>query len=1023
MCDMGRALVLLTCCTCAFALNPDLDISQYAHTSWKISDGFPKGVVNSIAQTPDGYLWLGTQFGLVRFDGVRHLEWAPPGGEQLPSNEIRGLLVSRDGTLWIGTRKGLASWKGDRLTRYGELADQSIGPLLEDREGTVWAGELGTSTGRLCAIRTGRVQCYGEDGRFGVGILSLYEHMGDLWAGAFTGLWRWKPGPPRLYPVPGRPNPNITGLIEGDNGALWIATPEGMQQFVNGKVEPYPFPAGGQFHTHRLFRDREGSLWIGTRDQGLWHVHQGKVDGFTSADGLSGGSVGRAFEDREGNIWVSTTEGLDRFRDFTVSTISFKQGLASATVTSVLASKDDSVWVGTTDGLTRWKNGQFTIYRKSATRRLDRPAQRSGAREITDGALPDNYVMSLLQDDRGRIWVSTQHGVAYFENGRFIPVAPVPGANAASLVEDSPGSIWINDRYLGLVHLLDERVAGQIPWTAFGPKSSPPARLAADHSKGGLWVGFAKGGIAFLRDGQVGARYTAGQGLGEGSVNDLRVDSDGTLWTATEGGLSRLKDGRIATLTKGNGLPCDTVYWSIEDDARSLWLYMPCGLVRVARYELDAWIANPSYTVKSAVFDSSDGVRTLATPTGYSPRVTKSADGKLLFDSLSGVSIVDSRRLLFNKLPPPVHVEQITADRKTYGAGAKLPPLTRDLEIDYTALSLVNPEKNRFRYKLEGHDRDWQDSGTRRQAFYNDLPPRNYRFRVMASNNSGVWNEAGAFLDFSVDPAYHQTTWVRLSVVAAFLAMLWGLYSLRVRQLAWKFNVRMEERVNERTRIARDFHDTLLQSFQGVLMMLSVVAHRIKDPPEAKEQLETIVEQARKAVTEGRDAVQGLRTSTVVTNDLARAISTLGEELTAGLAADQAGTCPEFRVRVDGTTRDLAPLVRDDVHRIACEALQNAFRHAQAGRIEVEIRYDRQQLRLRVLDNGKGIDQKVLSAGGRTGHFGLAGMQERAKLVGGKLTVSSRVDSGTEVELTIPAALAYTKSPVTAKPMSLGKGT
>jgi signal transduction histidine kinase len=389
--------------------------------------------------------------------------------------------------------------------------------------------------------------------------------------------------------------------------------------------------------------------------------------------------------------------------------------------------------------------------------------------------------------------------------------------------------------------------------------------------------------------------------------------------------------------------------------------------------------------------------------------------------SLDGVSVVDTRHLPFNKLPPPVHIEQIVADRKPYdaNAGLRLPPLIRDLQIDYTALSLVAPEKMHFRYKLEGHDRDWVDAGTRRQAFYSDLRPRNYRFRVAACNNSGVWNEAGAFLDFSVAPTYYQTRWFQALCVAAFLALLGGLYRLRLRQLAWQFNVRLEERVAERTRIARDFHDTLLQSFQGVLMKFSAVTYQIPERPDVQKNLETILEQARQAVTEGREAVQGLRSSTVVTNDLARAIGALAEDLAARHTTPN---CPEFHLRVEGESRDLAPIVRDDVHRIACEAVRNAFRHAQAGRIEVEIHYERRRLRLRVLDNGKGIDQKILGGGGRPGHFGLAGMQERAKLVGGKLTVLSRLEAGTEAELTIPASLAYAKASVERRSMSSGGG-
>jgi signal transduction histidine kinase len=344
----------------------------------------------------------------------------------------------------------------------------------------------------------------------------------------------------------------------------------------------------------------------------------------------------------------------------------------------------------------------------------------------------------------------------------------------------------------------------------------------------------------------------------------------------------------------------------------------------------------------------------------------------------------------------------------------------RDLAIDYTALSFVAPEKVRFRYKLEGHDRDWTEAGTRRQAYYNDLEPRHYRFRVIACNNSGVWNEAGASQDFSVDPAYYQTTWFRASCVAAFLASLWGLHRLRLRQLAWQFNMRLEERVNERTRIARDFHDTLLQSFQGLLMKFSAATYMIPERPlEAQKTLEVAIEQARQAVTEGRDAVQGLRSSTVVTNDLVRAITTIGEQL----ATEYPGaSCPELRVQVQGASRELAPIVRDEVYRIACEAARNACRHAQADRIDMEIQYGDRQFRLRVRDNGKGIDQKVLAEGGRAGHHGLPGMQERAELAGGKLSVWSQLGSGTEIELTIPGSIAYTKSPPARLSRSSGQG-
>ena len=355
----------------------------------------------------------------------------------------------------------------------------------------------------------------------------------------------------------------------------------------------------------------------------------------------------------------------------------------------------------------------------------------------------------------------------------------------------------------------------------------------------------------------------------------------------------------------------------------------------------------------------------------------------------------------------PVHIEQVIADGKSYDAssGLRLPPLVRDLAIDYTGLSFVAPEKVLFRYKLEGWDRDWQNARNRRQAFYSNLPPRNYRFRVIVGYNSGVWNEQGASLDFSIAPAYWQTNWFRAACVVGFLAMLWALYELRVRQLARQFNMRLEERVNERTRIARELHDTLLQSFHGLMLRFQTAYNQMATrPEEARKTLGSAIDEAAEAITEGRDAIQGLRSSTVEKNDLALAVRTLGESLAADPTTPNATA---FRVGVEGTPRHLHPNLRDEVFRIAGEALRNAFKHAQAHEIEVEIRYDERQFGLRVRDNGKGIDSKLLHDDERPGHYGMRGMRERAKLMRGKLTVWSKLDSGTEVELSIPAANAY----------------
>ena len=808
------AWMLLTWCPGAHALNPALDVSQYGHTAWKIREGFVKGSIFSIAQTPDGYLWLGTEFGLFRFDGVRAIPWQPPAARHLPSSDIRILLVSRNGTLWIGTAKGLASWKDGELTQYPQLPEGMVYPLFEDREGTLWAGVEVTPTWRLCAIRSGTVQCYGENGSIGLGVGSLFEDKGgNLWAGTGTGLWRWKPGPPEVVPLP-PPMREIHAFAEGDNGTLLIAVRGGIIQLAEGKAEMYPLPGGGrQFNPFSLLRDRNGSLWIGTKERGLLHVHQGRTDVFAQSDGLSGDCITAFFEDIEGNVWVATIGGLDRFRDYTISTLSVKQGLSNARVESVLAARDGSVWLGTRDGLDRWKDGQITIYRKRSAQAQQSPrpptggaepdrkpgglgtASESGAaepvREITDGGLPDDHIGSLLQDDRGRIWVSTPRGVAYFENGGFVPVSSVPGGFMHSMAEDSVGDLWITPDP-GLLHLSQGIMVEQIPWAKLGHQSSARA-LVADHLHGGLWLGFMQGGVALFKDGQVRASYAATDGLGRGRVMDLRLDRNDALWTATEGGLSRVKDGQIATLTSKNGLPCDTVQWSMEDDEGSVWLYMSCGLVRIAMPEVDAWVTDPNRTILARVFGGSDGVEIHANPlSGSSPPVAKSKDGKLWFLSGDGVSVIDPRHLSFSKLAPPVHIEQVTADHKTYwqnlygdalSTHPRLPPLVRDLSIDYTALTLVAPEQVRFRFKLEGQDGDWREVVNNRRVEYSNLVPGNYRFRVTACNDSGVWNEEGAALDFSVAPAFYQTNWFRALCAAVALTLVWAMYRLSIRQL------------------------------------------------------------------------------------------------------------------------------------------------------------------------------------------------------------------------------------------------
>jgi PAS domain S-box-containing protein len=377
------------------------------------------------------------------------------------------------------------------------------------------------------------------------------------------------------------------------------------------------------------------------------------------------------------------------------------------------------------------------------------------------------------------------------ENGGFVSIRGVPGGLVSSVAQDRQGNLWIANQDQGLLRLSKDGTVQQISWASIGHKDGAQS-LAADRSTAGLWLGFNTGGVAYLSDGQIKQTYGRAEGLGGGRVSALYIEADDTVWAATEGGLSRIKSGRVVTLTSKNGLPCDGIQWITQDENHSFWMQMTCGLVRIVHSELDAAATDAQRKIQPTVFDSSDGVSNVAIGVRAGSQVTRSLDGKMWFQGWGGASVIDPQHLPSNKLTPPVHIEQITADGRTYdpSQGLRLPPRIQHLDIDYTALSLVAPEKDRFRFRLEGYDRDWRDVGNRRQAFYTNLPPHNYTFVVQACNNSGVWNEAGASLDFSIAPAYYQTNWFRAVCVAVLLALVWAAYRLRIRQLR-----RQEERL------------------------------------------------------------------------------------------------------------------------------------------------------------------------------------------------------------------------------------
>jgi len=1005
-----RALLILANvlpCLTANALDPDLRISQYAHTAWRVRDGAFAGAPNAITQTADGYVWIGTFAGIVRFDGVRFVPFAPPAGQHLPNPAVISLLGATDGSLWIGTASGLAQWKNGQLFTFPETAGR-VNSIYEDPDGTIWIARSRTEAGGVCKVALSVATCYApKDGVPPNASVLIKDNLGYFLIGHSTGIVRWKPGSSTSYDLPGlRSNRDLAGISDlavAPDGSVWAGLWNpghglGLEQLVNGSWKTFITPAldGRRWGINSLQFDRHNALWIATDANGIYRVHDGKVDRFAAADGLSSDSVEHAFEDSEGNVWLATAAGVDCFRYIPVVSFSVHEGLAAgASVGSIFSARDGTVWIG--------NHGELDFVRGNVVSSIG-PKQ----------GLRGDRVTSLFEDHASRLWVGLDNGLLIYEHGRFTPVRRPDGGPVGivlAMTEDIDHNVWASvirnppGRPTKLICFRDGKFVKEI-----SDQKLDIFSLAAD-PQSGLWLGLIQGGLARYRDDQVQVFPLKDPNA---RVPQVLVNSDGSVLAATEHGLVERRGDSQHTLDGNNGLPCNRIYALVSDKHSDLWLYAECGLIEIKSDELQRWREHANEKVKSDLFDAFDGAQPYLPP--FRPVATRSNDGRLWFANNIVAQMIDPDGLLRNPIPPPVHIEDVIADRKIYSPQSRLhlPALTRDLEIDYTALSFVVPQKVHFQYQLEGWDRDWQDAGTRRQAFYNNLPPRNYRFRVKACNNSGVWNEAGASLELSVLPAFYQTNWFRSICAVGFLGSLWGIYQLRVQQLQRQFNIGLEARVNERTRIARELHDTLLQSFQGLMLRFQTVDEMLPARPlDAKNALEGALDRADQAISEGRDAITDIRASSLASRDLEKSITALMTNLSEEFAAGN-GRSVTFRVLVEGVRRAVRPTLQDEIYRIARESLRNAFHHAQAGHIEAEITYG-EPLRLRFRDDGKGIDPSVVERGGRSGHWGLPGIRERAKQIGAELTVWSELGAGTEVELSIPGSVAYELSPSRAR--------
>ncbi len=995
---IASALALLFGAAPVFALDPAMQISQYAHTAWHMQDGVFGGAPHAITQTADGYIWIGTDAGLVRFDGVRFVPWEPPPDQRSAISAVNALLGGRDGTLWIGSTTGLTSLKDDRLIDFPNARGR-INTIVEDNAGTVWVARSRTRAdhaGGLCQVAGEHLRCFGNADGMSLPTADplVADGSGNIWAGTSGELLRWSPKSWTAYFRKDlESNEGLAGvatLAVGRDQSVWVGFDNnhpGLQHIAGGVPQRAVLPGvdASKLRAEALFIDRHNSLWIGTGDDGLYRIRGNEVDHFVKEDGLTGNSVERLYQDKEENLWVVTASGLDVFRDSKVATFSTAQGLSSDHVQSVLAARDGSIWIGNRDSLDVLRGSKVTSMREG---------------------LAGHRVTSLWEDHKGRIWVGVDRALEIYERGRFRSVPGIDGRPfgiVTAISEDTDGNIWVVAAQAPGQRVF--RIANDRVMQEFNESEIPQTKVLAPDPRGGLWLGLYSGSLARYRAGKF---EIVAKDLSPGGVLSLVVDPEDSVWAATRDGLFRWREGVVKRLGLTNGLPCGQIPAVIKDDNGALWLYSKCGVVSISASELDRWWQHPESKIRTRVFDALDGAQVALST--FSPQVSKSPDGRLWFTNDTILESIDPRHLNDNFHVPPVHIEQVIADRKTYAAGQALhlPARTRDIEIDYTALSFRVPQKVRFRYKLEGRNTEWQDAGTRRQAYFSDLKPGPYTFHVMASNNDGVWNEAGASIGFSIAPAYYQTGWFRALSAAAILALIWGVHRLRLSQLKREYGLRLEERVGERTRIARELHDTLLQNFHGLLLRFQgAYNHLPARPEEARKALEAALDRGAEAITAARDTVQELRSPPPMSNELSSAIAALSGELRA---AQTECRSPAVDLEVEGEGLELHPILRDEIYRITAEALRNAFRHAQAERIDVAIRHGDREFRIVVKDNGKGIDPEVIEQGSRRGHWGLQGMRERAEAIGAVLDVWSSHGNGTEISLRVPAVIAYISS-------------
>jgi ligand-binding sensor domain-containing protein/signal transduction histidine kinase len=995
----------------AKAIDPGRMISQYIHDHWGSEKGFNGGAISSFAQSADGYLWMGTEKGLIRFDGLSFHLFQQAMPTSFPIGAVQALKADAQGNLWVLLQSTkILRYHDGRFDLGNEEAEFGITSVGSRADGTVLFSSLALGTltyraGKFVPLVAGgqmapsaSVGAENADNlttrlswatgvtphRFAEpnsAVIVITETAdGKVWLGTRDkGLFYMSAG--RVIAAPGSPsNRKINCILALENQNLLIGTDVGMFLWNGREVTSQGIPGAlRKVQVVSTLRDRDANIWVGTPG-GLIRlaVDKGSLT-IAESDSRTIGAATALFEDREGNLWLGSPAGLDRLRDSAFLTYSIP-GLQSESTGPVYPDSGDRIWFGPIEGGLQWFKGGKT------------------AKVANDGLAQD--VVYSIAGNQNEVWIGRQHG-------------------GLTRLQASTAGITTK------THTTADGLAQNSVYAVFESRD------------GAVWAGTLSGGVSEFRNGRF-KTYTAADGLASDTISAIAESSDHTMWFATPNGLSALSGGQWRTYRVAEGLPSANVNCVLPDENGTVWIGTATGLaaLRAGHVQVPApvhgelheqilgiaedkngwlWISTSNQVLRVQsekllsgaltdddvhIYGEQDGLRGTE-GVKRSPSVAEDHSGKIWFSMNRGIAVVDPTRAINNSPPALVHVEVFSADGNAVDAqkNVRLRDPHRRITFNYTALSLSVPERIRYRYKLDGLDEGWSDPVTANEVTYNNLSAGKYRFRVIASNSDGLWNGQELAIPFEIAPAYWQTWWFRLSaVVVVALAMLL-FFRLRVLRLTHQMNMRFEERLAERTRIAQELHDTLLQGFLSASMQLHVADDHLASESPAKPFVGRVLDLMGRVIDEGRNAVRGLRLPDQQSQSLEQAFSGIQQELEISRASG-------FRVFAEGEERRLRPAIRETVYRIGREAVINAFRHAHAGKIEVELRYAASHLRLLVRDNGVGIDQQVVRAG-RDGHWGLSGMRERADEIGARLRVLSSPAAGTEVELSVPSRIAF----------------